>query len=39
MNNHDKALYTYAAIQKRKAKENKLKNRILKYILKRGWEN
>jgi len=25
MNNHDKALYTYAAIQKRKAKENKAK--------------
>jgi len=25
MNNHEKALYTYATIQKRKAKENKAK--------------
>jgi len=25
MNNHDKALYTYAAIKKRKSKENKAK--------------
>ena len=35
MNNKEKALYTYATIQKRKAKENKLKEQDIEIYFKK----